>query len=90
MRVGHGYDVHRLVAERALILGGVKIPHSAGLLGHSDADVVLHSICDAVLGALGAGDIGQHFPDSDSQYQGADSRCLHAKPGRGCASLAEP
>jgi len=76
MRIGHGFDVHKLVAERALILGGVEIPHSAGLLGHSDADVVLHSICDAVLGALGAGDIGQHFPDTDPAYQDADSRDL--------------
>lgn len=79
MRIGHGYDVHKLVTERPLILGGVTIPHSTGLLGHSDADVVLHSICDAVLGALGAGDIGQHFPDSDSEYLGADSRDLLRK-----------
>ena len=76
MRIGHGYDVHQLVAGRKLILGGVEIPHSLGLLGHSDADVLLHSVCDAILGALGLGDIGQHFPDSDAQYEGADSRVL--------------
>jgi len=76
MRIGHGYDVHRLVAERDLILGGVKIEHSKGLLGHSDADVLLHAVCDAILGALGLGDIGQHFPDTDPQYSGADSREL--------------
>ncbi|MFT5571276.1 MAG: 2-C-methyl-D-erythritol 2,4-cyclodiphosphate synthase [Cryomorphaceae bacterium] len=76
MRIGHGYDVHQLVLERKLILGGVEIPHTLGLLGHSDADVLLHSVCDAILGALGLGDIGQHFPDSDAQYSGADSRVL--------------
>ena len=76
MRIGYGYDVHQLVADRKLILGGVEIPHSLGLLGHSDADVLLHSVCDAILGALGLGDIGQHFPDSDAQYAGADSRVL--------------
>jgi 2-C-methyl-D-erythritol 2,4-cyclodiphosphate synthase len=76
MRIGHGYDVHQLVADRKLILGGVQIPHSLGLLGHSDADVLLHSVCDAILGALGLGDIGQHFPDNDAQYAGADSRVL--------------
>ncbi len=76
MRIGHGYDVHQLVAERPLILGGVRIEHSKGLLGHSDADVVLHAICDAILGALGLGDIGRHFPDSDDQYKGIDSREL--------------
>lgn len=76
MRIGHGYDVHRLVANRALILGGVKIPHTLGLEGHSDADVVLHAICDALLGALAAGDIGQHFPDSDPELKGIDSRVL--------------
>lgn len=74
MRIGHGYDVHQLVPDRALILGGVTIEHELGLLGHSDADVVLHAICDAILGALAKGDIGQHFPDSDSQYKGKDSR----------------
>lgn len=76
MRVGHGYDVHQLVVGRKLILGGVEIEHPTGLLGHSDADVVLHAICDAVLGALGLGDIGQHFPDTDDAYAGADSRKL--------------
>ena len=76
MRVGHGYDVHQLSAGRKLILGGVDVPHDKGLLGHSDADVVIHSICDAILGALGQGDIGQHFPDSDSRYAGIESRVL--------------
>ncbi len=69
MRIGHGYDVHRLVPERKLILGGVEIPYPLGLLGHSDADVLLHALCDAILGALGKGDIGRHFPDSDPAYQ---------------------
>ena len=73
MRVGHGYDVHRLVEGRDLILGGVKIPHETGLLGHSDADVLLHAVSDALLGAAGLGDIGKHFPDTDPQYKGADS-----------------
>ena len=73
MRIGHGYDVHRLVAGRDLILGGVKIPHTLGLLGHSDADVLLHAVSDALLGAAGLGDIGKHFPDTDPQYKGADS-----------------
>ena len=73
MRVGIGYDVHKLVEERDLILGGVKIPFEKGLLGHSDADVLLHSICDALLGAAGEGDIGRHFPDSDSKYKGISS-----------------
>ena len=76
MRVGHGYDVHRLVTGRDLVLGGVKIEHDKGLLGHSDADVVLHALCDAILGAVGAGDIGQHFADSDPSYSGIDSRKL--------------
>lgn len=76
MRVGHGYDVHQLVVGRKLILGGVEIEHPTGLLGHSDADVVLHAICDSVLGALGLGDIGRHFPDTDDAYAGADSRKL--------------
>ena len=76
MRIGHGYDVHQLVEGRKLILGGVDIAHSKGLLGHSDADVLLHAVCDAVLGALGLGDIGKHFPDSDQAYAGADSRVL--------------
>lgn len=76
MKIGHGYDVHQLVSGRRLVLGGVDISHSKGLLGHSDADVVLHSVCDAILGALGLGDIGQHFPDSEARYQGIDSREL--------------
>ena len=73
MRIGHGYDVHKLVEGRDLILGGVKIDHSLGLLGHSDADVLLHAVSDALLGAAGLGDIGKHFPDTDPQYKGADS-----------------
>ena len=76
MRIGHGYDVHRLVPERKLILGGVEIPYEKGLLGHSDADVLLHAIMDAMLGALALGDIGGHFPDNDPAYKGADSRVL--------------
>ena len=76
MRIGHGYDVHRLTEGRDLILGGVKIPYKHGLLGHSDADVLLHAICDALLGALALGDIGKHFPDTDPQYAGIDSRLL--------------
>lgn len=76
MRIGHGYDVHPLVVGRDLILGGVKIPHSKGLRGHSDADVLIHAICDACLGAAGLGDIGRHFPDSDPQYKNIDSRKL--------------
>ncbi len=76
IRVGHGYDVHRLVPDRKLILGGVDIPHETGLLGHSDADVLLHAISDAMLGALALGDIGKHFPDTDPRYAGADSRKL--------------
>lgn len=76
MRIGHGYDVHRLVAGRKLILGGVEVPHETGLLGHSDADVLLHAICDAILGAIAAGDIGKHFPDNDPAYKGADSMIL--------------
>jgi len=75
-RVGQGYDVHRLVAGRKLILGGVEIPHETGLLGHSDADALLHAITDALLGAVALGDIGRHFPDSDPRYRGADSRAL--------------
>ena len=73
IRIGHGYDVHKLVPDRELILGGVKIPHTLGLLGHSDADVLLHAIADALLGALALGDIGKHFPDTDPAYQNADS-----------------
>lgn len=73
MRIGHGYDVHRLVEGRALVLGGVRIPHETGLLGHSDADVLLHAVSDALLGAAALGDIGALFPDTDPQYEGADS-----------------
>ena len=76
MRIGHGYDVHRLVEESPLILGGVHIPGEWGLLGHSDADVLLHAVMDALLGALALGDIGKHFPDTDESYQGADSKKL--------------
>ena len=76
MRIGHGYDVHRLVPERELILGGVKIDYELGLLGHSDADVLLHAESDALLGAAGLRDIGYHFPDTDPKYKGADSRML--------------
>lgn len=78
MRIGHGYDVHRLVEDRALILGGVEIPFEKGLLGHSDADVLTHALMDAMLGAAGLGDIGKHFPDTDPQYKGADSLVLLA------------
>jgi 2-C-methyl-D-erythritol 2,4-cyclodiphosphate synthase len=76
MRIGIGYDVHALVAGRPLIIGGVTVPHARGLDGHSDADVLLHAICDALLGALALGDLGQHFPDSDPKWKGADSRAL--------------
>ena len=76
IRIGHGYDVHQLVPNRSLVLGGVTIPYEKGLLGHSDADVLLHAICDALLGALALGDIGKHFPDSDEQFKGIDSRIL--------------
>ena len=82
MRVGHGYDVHRLVEGRKLILGGVEIPWEKGLLGHSDADVLLHALMDAMLGAAALGDIGQHFPDSDERYAGADSLRLLAEVAR--------
>ncbi len=75
-RVGHGYDCHTLVAGRKLIIGGVTIPHVTGLFGHSDADVLLHAITDAILGAAGLGDIGRHFPDTDARFAGADSRVL--------------
>ena len=75
-RIGHGYDVHRLVPSRPLVLGGVEIPHDMGLDGHSDADVLLHAIMDAVLGALALGDIGQHFPDTDERYSGISSLTL--------------
>jgi 2-C-methyl-D-erythritol 2,4-cyclodiphosphate synthase len=73
IRIGHGYDVHTLVSDRALILGGVTIPYHLGLLGHSDADVLVHALCDALLGAIGAGDIGKHFPDNDASFKGIDS-----------------
>ena len=76
MRIGHGYDVHRLVEGRDLIIGGVKIEYELGLLGHSDADVLLHAVSDALLGAAGLRDIGYHFPDTDPKYKGADSRIL--------------
>lgn len=76
MRIGHGYDVHRFCSDRDLILGGVKIPNDMGLLGHSDADVLLHAISDALLGAAALGDIGKHFPDTDPKFKGADSRVL--------------
>ena len=83
MRIGQGIDVHPLVAGRKLVVGGVEIPHDKGLLGHSDADVLLHAICDAMLGAAALGDIGKHFPDSDARYKGIDSRELL----RHCAKL---
>ena len=82
MRVGMGYDVHRLVEGRDLIIGGVKIPYEKGLLGHSDADVLLHAISDALLGAAALGDIGKHFPDTDPKYKGADSLVLLKEVGR--------
>ena len=75
-RIGHGYDVHKLVECRDLILGGVHIPHKLGLLGHSDADVLIHAIMDAIIGALGLGDIGKHFPDNDEKYKGISSMKL--------------
>ena len=83
MRIGHGYDVHRLVEGRKLFIGGVEIPHTLGLLGHSDADVLLHAVCDALLGAAALGDIGKHFPDNDERYKGIDSKILL----RHCADL---
>ena len=76
IRMGHGYDVHRFKENRRLVLGGVDIPHDVGLLGHSDADVLLHAICDALLGAAGVGDIGKHFPDISEKYKDIDSRIL--------------
>lgn len=76
IRIGHGYDVHPLVEGRDLVLGGVKIDHPRGLKGHSDADALIHAICDACLGAAGLGDLGRHFPESDAQYKGVDSRKL--------------
>jgi 2-C-methyl-D-erythritol 2,4-cyclodiphosphate synthase len=93
-RTGIGFDVHALAADRPLIIGGVKIPHPKGLLGHSDADVLVHAVMDAILGALALGDIGQHFPDTDPKYQGADSlellshvQLLAAEKGFVCANL---
>jgi 2-C-methyl-D-erythritol 2,4-cyclodiphosphate synthase len=82
LRIGEGWDVHQLVAGRKLMLGGVDVPHTMGLLGHSDADVLLHAITDALLGAAGLGDIGRHFPDTDAQYRGADSAVLLAEAAR--------
>ena len=82
MRIGHGYDVHRLVSGRKIILGGVSVPYEMGLLGHSDADVLVHAIMDALLGAAALGDIGQHFPDNDDKYLGADSIELLKEVGR--------
>lgn len=82
MRIGHGYDVHKLVSGRELIIGGVKIPYEKGLLGHSDADVLLHAVMDAVLGAAALGDIGLHFPDSDDKYKGASSLKLLEETAR--------
>mgnify|MGYP002513483619 CR=1 FL=1 len=82
MRIGHGYDVHRLVPKRALILGGVHIPYEKGLLGHSDADVLLHAIADALLGAAALGDIGKYFPDTDPAYKGISSLILLEKVGK--------
>ena len=79
VRIGRGYDVHRLVPQRALVLGGVTVPFEKGLLGHSDADVLLHAVCDALLGALALGDIGKHFPDSDDRFLDIDSRILLSK-----------
>lgn len=79
MRIGFGYDVHRLVEDRKLILGGVEVPYEKGLLGHSDADVLVHALMDAMLGAAGMGDIGRHFPDNDDQYKGISSMILLQK-----------
>ena len=75
-RIGHGYDVHKLVEERRLVLGGVEIPHTLGLLGHSDADVLIHAVMDSIIGALGLGDIGKHFPDTSDEYKGISSLTL--------------
>ncbi|SEA10060.1 2-C-methyl-D-erythritol 2,4-cyclodiphosphate synthase [Variovorax sp. YR216] len=82
LRIGEGWDVHQLVAGRKLMLGGVEVPHTMGLLGHSDADVLLHAITDALLGAAALGDIGRHFPDTDAQFRGADSAVLLAEAAR--------
>ena len=87
MKIGQGFDVHALVTGRDLVIGGVKIPHSKGLQGHSDADVLLHAVCDAILGAAGLGDIGQHFPDSDPKYGGIDSRKLLREVAKKIAEL---
>ena len=87
MRIGQGFDVHALVAGRKLVLGGVEIPFHLGLEGHSDADVLLHAICDALLGAAGLGDIGRHYPDSDAQYAEIDSRVLLRDVARKLAAL---
>ena len=84
IRVGNGYDVHRLVEDRKLILGGVDVPHSMGLDGHSDADVLVHALCDALLGAVGAGDIGKHFPDTDPKWKGISSLHLLKEVMRMC------
>lgn len=88
MRIGQGFDVHALAAGRKLVIGGVTIPHDKGLAGHSDADVLLHAICDALLGAAGLGDIGGHFPDSDQQYADIDSRMLLREVARKLAARA--
>jgi 2-C-methyl-D-erythritol 2,4-cyclodiphosphate synthase len=82
IRIGEGWDVHALAAGRKLILGGIEVPHTVGLLGHSDADVLLHAITDALLGAAALGDIGRHFPDTDAQFKGADSSVLLAEAAR--------
>jgi 2-C-methyl-D-erythritol 2,4-cyclodiphosphate synthase len=87
MKIGQGFDVHALVAGRKLVLGGVEIPYHLGLEGHSDADVLLHAICDALLGAAGLGDIGRHFPDTDAQYSEIDSRMLLRDVARKLAAL---
>lgn len=83
-RIGNGYDVHRLVAGRKLIVGGVDVPHPTGLDGHSDADVLLHALCDAILGACGEGDLGQHFPDTDKKWKGVSSMLLLKRVGEIC------
>lgn len=87
MRLGIGYDVHKLVEGRKLLIGGVQIPHDKGLLGHSDADVLLHAICDALLGAAGLGDLGEHFPDTDSQWKGIHSLVLLKETAKKILSL---
>ncbi len=87
IRIGHGYDVHRLTESRKLFLGGVEIPHEKGLLGHSDADVLLHAVCDALLGAAALGDIGKHFPDSDMKYKGISSMILLGEVHKKIAAL---